>query len=93
MEIERIKEKLLLPQWKDVVDNNTVSRHGRIKRQVEYYMSSQNLKNDAFFNTIIKNSPGGWLKIEYLLKCNRIIKLNPERLEIINAISDSHQIE
>lgn len=45
-----------------------------IKKQVEYYLSDQNLAQDELFHKTLTEN--GTLKIDLILKCNKIKKLN-----------------
>lgn len=64
-----------------------------IQKQVEYYLSDQNLKQDEFFNNIIKGNESHSIPIESLLNCNKIKKLNATKDQIIDAITGSEEIE
>ena len=42
----------------------------RIKNQIEYYFSDENLETDIFFNELFSKSIDGYIDISYLLNCN-----------------------
>jgi hypothetical protein len=66
-----------------------------IKKQVEYYLSDSNLSRDQFFNGKIKEAEGGWLKIEFILNCNKVkqFKLKNGAADIVEAVKDSELVE
>jgi hypothetical protein len=45
-----------------------------LKKQIEYYLSDANLKQDEFFHEQISKNDG-YLPIHLILKCNKIKKL------------------
>jgi len=61
----------------------------KVKRQVEYYFSNENLQYDRFFNPIIKNNPEGWLPVANILSCKKIQALNAGCSDIVAALEDS----
>jgi len=69
------------------------SLKAEIQKQVEYYLSDLNLKQDEFFHNIISKNDEHTIPIESLLNCNKIKKLNATQDSIIEAIKDSQQIE
>ena len=62
-----------------------------IKKQVEYYLSDQNLAQDELFHKTLTEN--GTLKIDLILKCNKIKKLNATQESIKEAIKDSTEVE
>jgi len=65
----------------------------KLKIQVEYYFSDENLEKDRFFHEIISKDPEGFLNLDYLLKCNNINKLAATKDEIANAVGLSKVVE
>lgn len=68
-------------------DMNLPVDDAAIKKQVEYYLSLENLKGDAFFNPILKEH--GWLESEHLLGCMKLRKM----LESLKAETSEAQWE
>jgi len=64
-----------------------------LKKQVEYYLSDANLKNDKFFHTKISENADGWLALTNILACNKIKALTSDANEIIEAIASSTNVE
>lgn len=64
-----------------------------IKTQVEYYLSDDNLKKDAFFYNKITEDSEGWLDLEFILNCNKIKSLGIDKTKIVEAIKDSTLVE
>ena len=44
----------------------------RIKKQIEFYLSDENLEIDKFFNELISKSNDGYIDISNILNCNKI---------------------
>jgi len=65
----------------------------KIKLQIEYYLSDENLEKDQFFHDHISKDPEGYLAVEYLLNCNNIKKLAATKDEIIKGIEMSKVVE
>ncbi|CAE8648163.1 unnamed protein product, partial [Polarella glacialis] len=42
-----------------------------VRKQVEYYLSDENLKYDKFFSEKIAGDKEGWLDITLILSCNK----------------------
>jgi len=66
-----------------------VDRPATIRKQIEYYMSNENLKTDKFFQTIIKQSEGGFVGVEHFLNCRKISALKCVSAEILKSCEDS----
>lgn len=64
-----------------------------LKKQVEYYLSDANLKNDKFFHTKISESAEGWLSLTHILACNKIKALTSEANDIITSVESSDLLE
>jgi len=62
-----------------------------IVTQVEYYFSDVNLKRDSFFQKEIKKDDG-FIKIDILLKCNKLKKLCNDGDKVMNALKASEQL-
>lgn len=64
-----------------------------LKKQVEYYLSDDNLKHDKFFHSKISENGEGWLALDHILACNKIKAITREASEIIAAIATSADLE
>lgn len=64
-----------------------------LKKQLEYYLSDANLARDQFFYSKIEDSTDGFVHFEHFEKCNNIKKLNAGRHNLIEAVSQSDQLE
>ena len=65
----------------------------KIKEQIEYYLSDENLKRDSFFHEKISEDSDGYIDLDFLLKCNKIKKAGWTKEEIKEAIKLSDKIE
>ena len=65
----------------------------RIKNQIEYYFSDENLETDIFFNELFSKSIDGYIDISYLLNCNIIKENNITKEELIEILKTSEKIE
>ncbi len=62
-------------------------------RQIEYYLSDENLKRDKFFAEKIQKSQEGWVPISDFLNCNKIKNLKAKQADIQNAVKESEEVE
>merc|ERR1719506_2593697 len=60
-----------------------------IRKQVEYYLSDDNLKHDKFFHDKISANAEGWLEISLILSCNKMKAMRATRDDVLNALKDS----
>ena len=65
----------------------------RIKNQIEYYLSDENLETDKFFNELISKTNDGYIDISYILNCGIIKESNLPKNKILEIIEDSKNIE
>ena len=73
----------------------------KIKIQIEYYLSDENLQKDRFFHDQISKDPEvyldfnvkGFLDFNFLLNCNNLKKLAATKEEIAEAIKLSTILE
>jgi hypothetical protein len=65
-----------------------------IRKQIEYYLSDENLAQDEFFHEQITKDHGGYLGLHLILKCNKIKKLNiTDEKVLADAVKDSQLVE
>lgn len=67
----------------------TAPSSDEVRRQIEYYLSDQNLCRDKFFHARISESPDGWLDLQLILNCKRIRSMGVKREDIIGALAES----
>jgi len=60
-----------------------------VKRQVEYYLSDENLKNDQFFHGEIAKNQDGWLALNLLLSCNKMKAMGATAEDVLAALAES----
>ena len=65
----------------------------RIKNQIEFYFSDENLETDIFFNELFSKSIDGYIDISYLLNYNIIKENNITKEELIEILKTSEKIE
>jgi len=70
--------------------NNLLSE---IQKQVEYYLSDENLKRDEFFYNIIKESPNATVPVDTLLNCNKLKKLGATKENVVEALAKSDKLK
>lgn len=64
-----------------------------LQRQVEYYLSDENLSSDTFFHDKISADPDGWLDAEHILGCPKVQKMGATEADIESALMDSSELE
>ncbi len=64
----------------------------KIKRQIEYYMGDANLKNDKFFNEMLRSSEDGLLEIKVLQNCGRIKQYEVDDEVLLEAVKLSDKL-
>lgn len=60
-----------------------------IRKQVEYYMSDENLRTDRFFNEKIASDKEGWLEMSLILSCNKMKAMRATQEDVVAALKDS----
>jgi len=70
-----------------------VEKLNKIKEQIEYYLSDENLSQDSFFHQKISEDPNGYLEIDFLLKCNKCKKAGWSKDELKEGIKASDKLE
>merc|ERR1712232_3335 len=60
-----------------------------VKKQVEYYLSDENLKFDKFFHDKIAADKEGWLELNLVLSCNKMKAMNCSKEDVLAALKDS----
>ena len=64
-------------------------RLAEMTKQIEFYMSDQNLKTDKFFHNLISSSKDQFIPLNILLNCNKIQKMRPSMRDLEQAVQDS----
>ena len=65
----------------------------RIKNQIEFYLSDENLETDIFFNELLSKSENGYIDLSYILNCNIVKESNLKKEEIIEILKTSENLE
>lgn len=60
-----------------------------VRKQVEYYMSDENLKGDAFFHEKISANGEGWLSLSLILSCNKMKAMKATLEDVTKALEGS----
>lgn len=70
-------------------------KSAKICKQIEYYLSDENLKHDDFYrNKILSSEKGdGWMSIKYIMTAKRIESMDCSVEEILEALERSFQLE
>merc|ERR1719440_1612643 len=61
-----------------------------IRKQIEYYFSDENLKNDVFFHEKISADPEGWLDMKLIQSCNKIKNFGVPDDVLLDALKESN---
>ena len=60
-----------------------------VRKQVEYYMSDENLKYDKFFHEKIAGEKDGWLDLTLILQCNKMKTMRATKEDVVAALKHS----
>jgi len=60
-----------------------------VRKQVEYYLSDDNLKTDKFFHEKISSDAERWLDTSLILSCNKMKAMRATKEDIMTALKDS----
>lgn len=60
-----------------------------IRKQVEYYLSDENLRHDKFFHEKITSDPEGWLEVSLILSCKKMKAMRATKEDVISALEES----
>lgn len=60
-----------------------------VRKQVEYYLSDENLKYDKFFSDKIAADKEGWLDISLILSCNKMKSMRATKDDVVASLKDS----
>jgi len=60
-----------------------------VRKQIEYYMSDDNLRHDKFFHEKIKENPDGWLELNLILSCNKMKAMAATKDDVLAALKGS----
>ena len=90
---KRPLEETEIPAAEQPIDKKPKTNMDVLKKQVEYYLSDSNLKHDKFFHTKLSEGVDGWMPLTHILACNKIKALTTEAKDIVEAVSESVEIE
>merc|ERR1719498_823910 len=62
---------------------------GTIRKQVEYYLSDDNLRHDKFFHEKISGNSDGWLELALILSCNKMKAMRATKEDVLAALKGS----
>jgi hypothetical protein len=60
-----------------------------LRKQIEYYLSDDNLKFDQFFHEKITGNVDGWLDVSLVLNCNKMKAMRATKEGVVEALKDS----
>eukprot|EP00428_Durinskia_dybowskii_P032351 CAMPEP_0170240238 /NCGR_PEP_ID=MMETSP0116_2-20130129/19877_1 /TAXON_ID=400756 /ORGANISM="Durinskia baltica, Strain CSIRO CS-38" /LENGTH=422 /DNA_ID=CAMNT_0010491057 /DNA_START=44 /DNA_END=1308 /DNA_ORIENTATION=+ len=60
-----------------------------VRKQVEYYLSDDNLKHDKFFSEKISSNADGWLEMSLVLSCNKMKAMRATKEDVMAALKAS----
>jgi len=60
-----------------------------VRKQIEYYLSDDNLKFDQFFHEKITGTPDGWLDVSLVLSCNKMKAMRATKEDVLEALKES----
>jgi len=60
-----------------------------VRKQIEYYLSDENLKFDKFFHEKIATDSEGWLEMNLVLSCNKMKALRATQADVVAALESS----
>jgi hypothetical protein len=60
-----------------------------VRKQIEYYLSDDNLKYDKFFHEKISGSADGWLEVSLVLSCNKMKAMRATKEDVLAALKGS----
>lgn len=64
-----------------------------MRKQVEYYLSDENLRHDKFFHDKISSDPEGWLELTLLLGCNKMKSMRATSEAVLAALASGSKTE
>lgn len=60
-----------------------------IRKQVEYYLSDENLRYDKFFAEKIAENKEGWLDMSLILSCNKMKQMRATKEDVVASLKGS----
>jgi len=60
-----------------------------VRKQVEYYLSDENLRYDKFFHEKIAGEKDGWLDLALVLSCNKMKAMHATKEDVMAALKES----
>lgn len=61
----------------------------KVRKQVEYYLSDENLLQDTFFRGKIAADTEGWIGLDIIMGCKKIQAMEMTKDELVNALQES----
>jgi len=60
-----------------------------VRKQIEYYLSDENLKYDKFFSEKMAADKDGWLELDLILSCNKMKTMAATKEDVMAALKGS----
>jgi hypothetical protein len=67
----------------------TPAEPATVRKQIEYYLSDENLKYDKFFSEKMSADKDGWLDVNLILSCNKMKAMAATKEDVMAALKDS----
>eukprot|EP00930_Biecheleria_cincta_P035555 TRINITY_DN24452_c0_g1_i1.p1 TRINITY_DN24452_c0_g1~~TRINITY_DN24452_c0_g1_i1.p1 ORF type:complete len:443 (+),score=72.67 TRINITY_DN24452_c0_g1_i1:121-1449(+) len=80
--LERLRAR---KEWK----TRQMEQLTKARKQVEYYLSDENLRHDHFFHEKIAADTEGWIDLDIIMGCNKIQAMEITKDELVNALQES----
>eukprot|EP00960_Hanusia_phi_P062723 765245-Hanusia_phi.AAC.1 len=81
--------KLHASAWTRSFCSQPMDREVIVRKQVEYYLSTQNLQKDRFLQSRIAQHNEGWVPLELIMTFNKMKSLEVRQEETIEALKES----
>ena len=76
-----------------MVEEASAPTDAAIKKQIEYYLSDNNLSRDRFFREQIETDKAGWVDIAHFLNCNKVKNMGISSERIADSCAESTAVE
>lgn len=73
--------------------NNNQETLNKLRAQLEYYLSDENLSRDKFFHDKISSDTQGYVDVDFFMNCNKIKQLGVNKEDVVKAAKLSSGIE